>query len=97
MLRAIGRRRGRAASRRRSVARPGGGTVYSAQRLTAAVTNESPWWVARCLEVEVTSQGATPDDALANLKGALELYFENEPRPPESFEPARIETDEIAA
>ena len=66
-------------------------------RLTAAVTNESHWWVARCLEVEVTSQGATPDDALANLKEALELYFENEPQPPEGFEPARIETVEIAA
>jgi predicted RNase H-like HicB family nuclease len=33
------------------------------------------------LEVEVTSQGETLDDALANLKEALELYFEDVPQP----------------
>lgn len=48
-------------------------------RLTAAVTHEPPWYVARCLEVEVTSQGKTVDEALANLKEALELYFEDRP------------------
>jgi hypothetical protein len=26
-------------------------------RFTAAVSHEQPWYVARCLEVEVTSQG----------------------------------------
>jgi predicted RNase H-like HicB family nuclease len=36
---------------------------------TAAITHEGDWFVARCLEVEVTSQGETSDDALANLKG----------------------------
>ena len=30
------------------------------------------WYVARCLEVEVASQGATVDQALANLREALE-------------------------
>lgn len=48
-------------------------------RLTAAVTHEAPWYVARCLEVEVTSQGETIEEALANLKEALELYFEDAP------------------
>ena len=47
--------------------------------LTAAVTHEPPWYVARCLEVEVTSQGSSIEDALANLKEALELYFEDAP------------------
>lgn len=50
-------------------------------KLTAAVTREGDWYVARCLEVEVTSQGKTLEDALANLKHALELYFEDEPVP----------------
>jgi len=49
--------------------------------LTAAVTREGDWYVARCLEVEVTSQGETIEDALANLTEALELYFEDEPAP----------------
>lgn len=45
--------------------------------LTAAVFREGQWYVARCLEVEVTSQGETLEDALANPKEALELYFED--------------------
>ena len=43
--------------------------------LTAAITHEGELFVARCLEVDVTSQGDSMDDALANLKEALGLYF----------------------
>ncbi len=50
-------------------------------RLTAAVTHEEPWYVARCLEVEVTSQGESVEEALENLREALELYFEDQPLP----------------
>ena len=46
-------------------------------RLTAAITEEDGWYVARCLEVEVTSQGETIEAARANLAEALELYFED--------------------
>jgi predicted RNase H-like HicB family nuclease len=49
--------------------------------LTAAISQEGDWYVARCLEVEVTSQGTTIEDALASLREALELYFEDEPAP----------------
>lgn len=48
-------------------------TVF--RTLTAIITRESTWYVAHCLQVEVTSQGPTVEDALANLKEALELYF----------------------
>ncbi len=37
--------------------------------------------MSRCLEVEVASQGETVEEALANLREALELYFEDEPVP----------------
>src|SRR5262245_4040690 len=50
-------------------------------QLTAAVTHEGNWYVARCLQVEVTSQGETVEQALDNLREALELYFEDEPLP----------------
>jgi predicted RNase H-like HicB family nuclease len=50
-------------------------------QLTAAITHEGDWWVARCLQVEVTSQGETVESALAKLREALELYFEDEPLP----------------
>jgi predicted RNase H-like HicB family nuclease len=46
-------------------------------RFTAAVTQEDDWYVARCLEVEVTSQGATVESAVAHLREALELHFED--------------------
>lgn len=52
-----------------------------ALRLTAAVTHEGDWYVARCLQAEVTSQGETIEEALANLREALELYFEDVPAP----------------
>lgn len=65
-------------------------------RFTAAVTHESPWYVARCLEVEVTSQGNRVEEALANLKEALELYFEDA-APPETVEPLIIATVELSS
>jgi predicted RNase H-like HicB family nuclease len=65
-------------------------------RLTAAVTHEGDWYVARCLDVEVTSQGETFEEALANLREALELYFEDAPVP-ELGEPPIIASVEVAA
>jgi len=50
-------------------------------RFTAAVTQEAPWYVAPCLEIEVASQGNTVAEALKNLREALELYFEDRPLP----------------
>jgi predicted RNase H-like HicB family nuclease len=38
-------------------------------------------YVARCLAVEVASHGDTPEQALAMLREALELYFEDSPVP----------------
>ena len=52
--------------------------------------------MARCLEVEIASQGETVEQALANLREALELLFEDEPRP-ELGEPPIIASVEIAA
>jgi predicted RNase H-like HicB family nuclease len=46
------------------------------RQLTASITHEDNWYVAQCLEVDVASQGETPDQALANLREALELHFE---------------------
>jgi predicted RNase H-like HicB family nuclease len=65
-------------------------------QLTAAVTHEPPWYVARCLDVEVTSQGHSVDEALANLKEALELYFEDG-LADEPLEPPLIATVELSA
>ncbi len=65
-------------------------------QFTAAVTHEAPWFVARCLDVDVVTQGSTVAEALANLKEALELYFEGEALP-ESLEAPIIATVLLSA
>lgn len=49
------------------------------QKLSALVWQEKDWHVAKCVEIEIASQGKTKQEALDNLIEALELYFENEP------------------
>jgi predicted RNase H-like HicB family nuclease len=65
-------------------------------RFTAVVTHEPPWYVARCLEVEVASQGKSIEEALGSLKEALELYFEDSSLP-ERIEPPIIASVELSA
>lgn len=42
------------------------------------IWQEDKLFVAKCLEVEVASQGKTKKEARDNLKEALQLYFEDE-------------------
>jgi len=42
------------------------------------VWREDKYYVAQCLNVDVSSFGKTKKEALANLGEALELYFEDE-------------------
>ena len=43
---------------------------------TAVVHREGEWYVADCPEVGTVSQGHTPNEAVANLREATELYLE---------------------
>lgn len=45
------------------------------QRFSASIWQEAEWFIAQCVQVDVASQGATGDDALENLRDALELHF----------------------
>ncbi len=65
-------------------------------KCTVAVTHEGLWYVARCLDVDVVSQGETVDEAVANLEEALGLYFEGEDLP-DSIEPPILTTVLILA
>lgn len=47
------------------------------RRFTAVVTRDGKWYVARCMELDVTSQGKTIEEVQANLKEAVELYLES--------------------
>ncbi|HNZ26575.1 MAG TPA: type II toxin-antitoxin system HicB family antitoxin [Spirochaetota bacterium] len=42
------------------------------------IWQEGKYYVSQCLNVNVSSFGETIDEATANLKEAVELYFENE-------------------
>ena len=47
------------------------------KKFTAVITKEEKWYVARCVELGVVSQGKTIEEAQANLKEAVELYLES--------------------
>ena len=57
----------------------------------ATVWREGDWYVSQCLEIDVASQGETEEEALANLKEALELYFET----PYATRPPKVRTIEV--
>lgn len=44
---------------------------------TTAINKEGKWYVAKCLELGVVSQGKTIEEATKNLKEAVELYLED--------------------
>jgi len=46
------------------------------KRLTAIIQAEPPGFVAFCPELDVASQGNTIEDSLANLREAVELFYE---------------------
>ena len=48
-----------------------------AQTFTASISREDGWFIAQCLEVDVASQGESEEEALINLRDAVELYFES--------------------
>ncbi len=41
----------------------------------ATTWQEGEWFIAQCIEVDVASQGKTEEEALENLRDALELHF----------------------
>ena len=56
-------------------------TTVAEKAFTASVWREGEWYVAQALEVDIASQGKSVEDALDNLREALELHFEA-PRSP---------------
>lgn len=50
------------------------------------IQKEENWYVAKCLDNNIASQGKTIEKAMENLKEALELYMQDE----EPVEPKEI-------
>ena len=49
------------------------------KQMAYVVYREDEFFVSQCLNVDVSSFGKTREEAVANLKEAVELYFEGEP------------------
>lgn len=49
-------------------------------KFTTIITKEGKWYIARCVELGVVSQGKTIEESQKNLKEAVELYLENRPK-----------------
>jgi len=47
------------------------------KQLTYTVDEEDGLFIARCIELDITSDGLTRDEAIENLKEALDCYFAN--------------------
>ena len=60
-------------------------------RSPPTIWREGDWFVSQCLEVDVASQGQTEEEALANLREALELHFE----PPVATHPPKVRQIEV--
>lgn len=48
------------------------------KEINYVIWQEDKYYVARCLNVEVSSFGESIEEAIKNLKEAVELYFEGE-------------------
>lgn len=57
----------------------------------ATVWREGHWYVSQCLEIDVASQGETEEEALMNLREALELQFEQ----PQAVRPPKVRMIEV--
>ena len=55
--------------------------------LHSVVYKEGKYFVAQCLDVDVSSFGKSEKEALANLQEAIELYFEDQDT--DSIEPSQ--------
>jgi predicted RNase H-like HicB family nuclease len=49
----------------------------SRRHFTIAIWEEEGTYVAKCAELEVTSCGETPSEAIENLREAIRLYLKN--------------------
>lgn len=49
-------------------------------KFSTIIIQEGKWYIARCIELGVVSQGKTIEAAQENLKEAVGLYLEDQPK-----------------
>lgn len=48
-------------------------------KFTSVINKEGKWYISRCIELGVVSQGKTIEESQKNLQEAMELYLEDRP------------------
>ncbi len=69
--------------------------IYLSIKVTVVVQKEDNWYVAKCLENSVVSQGKSIEESIDNLREALELYYEDT-IPENLYIPTFVTTMEVA-
>ena len=54
------------------------GCDFMSIKYNVIVQKEEEWYVAKCIDNSIASQGKSIEEALNNLKEAIELYYQDE-------------------
>ena len=54
------------------------GAINMSIKYNVIVQKEENWYVAKCIDNSIASQGKSIEEALNNLKEAIELYYQDE-------------------
>ena len=54
------------------------GAINMSIKYNVMVQKEENWYVAKCIDNSIASQGKSIEEALNNLKEAIELYYQDE-------------------
>ena len=66
-------------------------------KFTTIIYKEDDWYIAKCAENIIASQGKSLDEAVENLREAVELYYEdNEDEKPVQFNNIFISSMEVS-
>ena len=65
--------------------------------LKSVVWKEGDYYISQCLDVDVSSFGKSKKEALAMLKDALQLYFEDVPLPKKTEKTERVKNPVVAS
>ena len=63
-------------------------------KFTVFIQKEEDWYVSKCLENNIASQGKTIEEAITNLREAIELFYEDE-TPETVYQQTLITTMEV--
>ncbi len=50
---------------------------YISVKFTVIIQKEDKWYVAKCIENNIASQGKSIEEAMKNLSEAISLYYED--------------------